>query len=114
MKEFKIIRGESSQSFDIGYGDPDTNVATVLTNDDTCKLHVVQNINNQNLEPIINLSNFIKSGDSLSFLTKLTPIDTNKLKPGNYFMVWKIENTVKDFALEYQAKLEVLPSGIHT
>lgn len=113
MTEYEMIKGESSQSFDIGYEDPDTGELVVLSANDTCTLHIVQSIQNQSQLPIVDLSNFSKSLDGLYFKTKLRPIDSNLLKAGDYFIIWKIVNLTTEFALEYQAKLKVLPSGIH-
>ncbi|MCO4782703.1 MAG: hypothetical protein KC646_10305 [Candidatus Cloacimonetes bacterium] len=113
MTEYQLIQGESSQSFDIGYADPDTGELVVLGADDLCTLHVVQSIQNQKEQAIVELNSFPKSLDGLYFKTKLKPSDSELLKSGDYYIVWKLVNIAKDFALEHQAKLKVLPSGIH-
>ncbi|MCJ8346693.1 hypothetical protein MJH12_14210, partial [bacterium] len=71
-------------------------------------------IGNKNMGPIKSILTFSPSFDLKYFETKLKPIDTKDLKPGIYYLIWKIENIALEFAQEFQAKLKVSATGIHT
>jgi hypothetical protein len=98
-----LIRGDSSNVYEIKVDDEVT-----IDSNWTCQMVVTAAL--ESGAYVINKS-LPKNAEETAFLGKLSPAESVLLTGDRYFMIFELENTVKEFRRELQYELKILDGG---